>query len=298
MEDQIENYGSKNIEPLLHTFRENCTDFEAVAKIEQLYQADLTLRQGHTIKIYKKAGNFDLDAHIFLPPDWKRADRRPAIVFFHGGSWHQGKPEWMYPSCQKYASLGLVAIAPEYRLYDRHGTTPLECISDAKSLFRWLRENADELGIDPNKIAAYGFSAGGHLIACAAMLNILNEPQEDMLVSSAPNLMILSSACFDPALDSWFVQQVKKRLTPESCSPNHNIRPGLPPALVIHGSEDKMCPYWTAQLFTEKMQEAGNQCELVTLEGAEHFYFMQDNYRAQAGQATQEFLISAGYLTP
>lgn len=296
MEDQIGNYGIKNIEPLLRIFRENCSDSEALARIEQLYRADLTLRQGHTIRVYKQVEGFDLDAHIFYPPDWQPKDRRPAIVFFHGGSWYQGKPDWMFSSCQKYACFGLVAIAPEYRLYDRHGTSPLECISDGKSLVRWIRENSADLGIDPQKIAAYGFSSGGHLVACSALLDILDEPQEDSSVSSAPNLMIFSSSCFDPTLDNWFVRQVRERFNPESCSPNHNVRPGMPPSLVIHGSDDKMCPFWTAESFTEQMQKAGNQCKLVPLEGAEHFYFLNDNYRAQANQTVEKFLISAGYL--
>jgi acetyl esterase/lipase len=297
VKDQIENYGIKNTDAMMKLFYKNAIDSASVREVRKLYNDEVEGRKGHTIMAYKTAGRFSLDAHIFYPENFQKGQQRPAIILFHGGSWYQGKVEWMFGSCKRYASLGMVAIAIEYRLYDRHGVTPLECISDAKSAIRWARQNAGKLGIDPNKIVASGFSAGGHLVACAAMLDILDEPHENTGISAVPNAMVFLSSCFDPTLDPWFVKQVESRYPPKNCSPNHNIRPRLPPALIVHGTDDKMCPFWTAEKFAVEMTKAGNRCELHRIQGAEHFFIFEPRYREEAGKAVERFLNSLGLLS-
>ncbi|MBI3195807.1 MAG: alpha/beta hydrolase [Ignavibacteriae bacterium] len=297
VKDQIENYGVKNTDSILKLFYEHSNDSASVHEIRELYNDDVQERKGHTIAVYKTVGPFALDAHIFYPDNFQKGQQRPAIILFHGGSWYQGKPEWMFGSCKRYASLGMVAIAVEYRVYDRHGVAPLECISDAKSAIRWARKNALDLGLNPNEIVASGFSAGGHLVACAAMLNILDEPGEDTTISSKPNAMIFSSSCFDPTLDQWFVKQVETRYPAKGISPNHLVRSGLPPSLVVHGTDDRMCPFRTAETFVSEMTTAGNKCEFHRLRGATHFYFFEKKYRDEAIQSEETFLASLGFLS-
>jgi acetyl esterase/lipase len=296
--DQLENYGSKNAGIILQLFYENCSDTSFLREIHETYSRDSILYHDHEMETYKSIGGFELDAHIFKPDNWKSGDKRAGIIFFHGGSWYQGTPEWLFESCRQYARLGLVAVAVEYRLYDRHGTSPLECIADAKSAIRWMRQNANRLGIDREKIVASGSSAGGHIALCAAMLNILDDPTEDLNISSAPNAFVLYYTCYDPTLDPWFVRQVESRFEPQFCSPNHNIRPGLPPSIVLHGTLDRNCPISTARLFYDEMVKAGNRCEFHPLEGAGHIFVMDPKYRGEAGKAARKFLISLGYIDP
>ena len=78
-----------------------------------------------------------------------------AIVFFFGGGWVGGTPKQFFPHCTYLASRGMVAISAEYRVKDRHGVTPLECVLDGKSAVRWVRAHASELGIDPTLIASH-----------------------------------------------------------------------------------------------------------------------------------------------
>lgn len=297
VKDQLENYGVKNAGAIMKTFYENASDSGSVQEIRGLYNSDFEGRKKHTITPYKTVGGVSLDAHIFFPDTNRYKSPRPAIVLFHGGSWYQGKPEWVFGSAKRYAGQGLVALAIEYRLYDRHGTTPLECVSDAKSALRWVRKNAASLSVDPDKIVASGFSAGGHLVASAAMLSILDEAGEDTSVSAMPNAMILSSSPFDPTLDPWFVKQVEQRCEPKEASPYHNVRSGLPPSLVLHGTGDAMCPFPTAEAFAERMKNAGNSCTLHSLQGATHFYFFDKKYRDEAVQAEEKFLASLGFLS-
>ncbi len=298
MIDQIESYGVKNIQPLLDLFYAHCQDSSKRREVRESYERDSTDYFSNEIVSYKRAGPFRLDAVVFKPEGWSPADRRPAILFFHGGSWYQGTPAWMFGFCRSYAKLGVVTIAVEYRLYDRHGVSPIECMLDAKSAVRYFRVHAVEYGIDPDKIAACGASAGGHLALCAATLDSLNEPGEDTSVSAAPNALVLYYTCFDPTLDSWFVKQVSPRLPATACSPSHNVRPGLPPTLAIHGTNDYNCPYYTAKEYCDKATAAGNRCELYSLPGAGHFFIFDPKFRSEAGKEMRRFLASLGYVAP
>ena len=140
---------------------------------------------------YKRVGETDLTLDVFLPPGHKSSDRRPAIVFFFGGGWNGGSPSQFYPHCQYLASRGMVAMSAEYRVKSRHETTPRECVKDGKSALRWIRRHAAELGIDPDKVAAGGGSAGGHVAAATATTKGFNEAGEDLSVSCRPNVLVL-----------------------------------------------------------------------------------------------------------
>ena len=118
---------------------------------------------------YKKTKQADLEIVVHFPPGWKETDKRPGIVFFFGGGWTNGTIKAFEPQAIYLASRGMVAACADYRIKSKHGVTPKECVEDAKSAVRWLRQNAAKLGIDPNRIAASGGSAGGHLAACTAL---------------------------------------------------------------------------------------------------------------------------------
>ncbi len=114
---------------------------------------------------YKHLNKGTLSLHIFNPKNHRITDSRPAIIFFHGGGWNSGSIKQFYKQSQYLAEKGMVAISAEYRLKNKHGTTPNESVKDAKSAMRWLRSHAEELGINPNMIAAGGGSAGGQIAA-------------------------------------------------------------------------------------------------------------------------------------
>src|SRR5580698_4799404 len=85
-----------------------------------------------SIRTYKTVGTTNLKAHIFMPADAAKTQSRAAIVLLHGGGWNAGSPEWTYDDARHYASLGLVAIAGEYRLSDQKTITPLEAMADIR----------------------------------------------------------------------------------------------------------------------------------------------------------------------
>ncbi len=118
---------------------------------------------------YTKTKQADLEMVVHYPPGWKETDKRPGIVFFFGGGWENGTIKAFEPQAKYLASRGMVAARADYRVKSRHGVTPKECVDDARSAIRWIRQNAGKLGVDPDKIVASGGSAGGHIAACTTL---------------------------------------------------------------------------------------------------------------------------------
>lgn len=252
-------------------------------------------------EVYRSADGFDLKAWIFEPAGHRADDKRPAIVFFFGGGWNGGTPGQFGPQAAHLAEKGMVAIAVDYRVRSRQGTPANAAVSDAKAAIRWVRTHASRLGVDPHRIAAGGGSAGGHLAAATALL-----PGHD---ASAPNALVLfnpvlitASLPGQPEANAERQERFRSRLgaEPESMSPYHHIRPGLPPTLILHGEDDQTVPYRTVELFTEAMTEAGNRCELVGYPNQGHGFFnahRNDNsVYPDTIRRMDEFLASLGWL--
>jgi acetyl esterase len=165
------------------------------------------------------------------------------------------------------------------------------------------------LGVDPQRIAAGGGSAGGHLAAAIATLPDFDEPAEDRKISSVPDALVL----FNPALvlaempgldlKGFGTQVPAERMgtEPKNISPAHHVKRGTPPTIIFHGQADTTVPYATAEAFARAMKAADNRCELVGYPGEAHGFF---NYGRGDGSAyystlvaTDRFLASLGWLS-
>jgi pectinesterase len=93
----------------------------------------------------------------------------PAVILVHGGAWITGNHSMENPFAMELARRGYVAATVEYRL-SNEAKYPAP-IHDLKASIRWLRANAASFNIDPNRIAAVGASAGGHLVALLGATN-------------------------------------------------------------------------------------------------------------------------------
>ncbi len=253
--------------------------------------------------IYKSVDGIDLKMDVFEPAGLKPTDHRPAIVFFFGGGWSGGNTNQFYQHAKAMSEQGMLAFSADYRVKSRNKTTPFECVKDGKSAIRWVREHAVELGIDPNRIVASGGSAGGHVAVCTGVIEGVVEAGENAKISSVPNAMIL----FNPVLDTTTKGYGAKNFKPEQqtdLSPCHHVRKDIVPTIVFHGTADKTVPFENAERFTRLMQEAGNQCELVSFEGKDHGFFNGSFFRKSNGDSdfdltmkrSIEFLTSHGIL--
>lgn len=267
------------------------------------------------VEVYRRVGDVKLNARIFEPKGHKAGDRRPAVVFFFGGGWQSGTPGQFLPQSLHLAQRGMVAVLVDYRVKSRRGVLPQDCLRDAKAAIRWVRSNAARLGIDPDRIAAGGGSAGGHLAAAVALVPGFED--EKPAISSMPNALVL----FNPALVLAKVEnqpdllpadkaaELSKRTKgrPQEISPYHFIRSSLPPSIIFHGTKDETVPFSTAVAFQKAMTDAGNRCDLKAYEGQSHGFFnpgrgqgearveaTRNYYRTQRDLDT--FLESLGYL--
>ena len=141
--------------------------------------------------LYKKTNEGDLNLFVYKPSEFDIKKKYSCIIFFHGGGWNNGSPEQFQRQSRYFASRGMVAVSVEYRIRNVHGTSPIQAMEDAKSAIRFIRSNAKLLSIDPNKIAAAGGSAGGHLAAVVGNIDLFDNSNEDQTISSKANLLIL-----------------------------------------------------------------------------------------------------------
>ena len=251
--------------------------------------------------VYKTTTNaagekVELSLDIFNPQNHQAGDRTPAILFFFGGGWNNGETKSFFPHSAYFASRGMVAITPDYRVKNRQKTTPFESVADAKSAVRWVRAHATELGIDPNRIVAAGSSAGGHVAAATALLPNLDEPNEKLAISSIPNALVLFNPVIDTSAAGYGHERLGERW--QEISPLQHVRAGLPPTILFHGTADKTVPYANAVAFEAAMKAAGNRVELVTIRGEGHgfAYRIEKPSANLALRETDKFLASLGYV--
>jgi len=244
---------------------------------------------------YKKTKQAELALHVHFPPDWKKEDKRPVIVFFFGGGWTGGTVAQFEPQASYLASRGMVAARADYRVKSRHNVTPADCVEDAKSAVRWLRQNATLLGIDPERVVAAGGSAGGH-IAAATICPGLDAVGEDSKVSSRPNALVL----FNPVLRFDGVSELMQRIGNDEklgkqLSPTLHLTKDMPPTVLFYGSEDRLLKQ--GEELVEKAKAVGQKVEMLVAKGEAHGFFNKAPWRGRTLLRADEFLGKLGYLS-
>ncbi len=247
------------------------------------------------VETYRKVGSTELKLWIIGESDPKAP--KPAIVFFHGGGWNSGTPDQFAAHARYFAKRGMIAILAEYRVKSRHGVLAVECVKDSKAAIAWVRENAKRLGIDPNKIAASGGSAGGHLAACTGTITGLGSDER-------PNAMILFNAATTLApIGDWKFEDPKMEpgidrlgVKGHVISPAHHIGPHTPPALLLHGTIDETVPYGSVVAFDKEMKKGNRPCKLIGYEGADHAFFNRPKYLKETIAEADAFLVDLGWI--
>ena len=227
----------------------------------------------------------------------KVADRaKPAVVLFFGGGWRFGSPDSLLRHARYLAGKGMICLLADYRVANRQGAKIADCVTDAKAAVAWTRANAERLGVDPERIAAGGASAGAHIAACSALVPGFGSEEK-------PNALVL----FNPALILAPFQGndfgVKYRLTtqmvgaePEALSPIHHLSPDSPPTWIGHGTKDALIPIATALAFRDEMKKKGGTCVFMEAEGMPHAFHYRDPWFTRSMQGIENFLQGLGWL--
>lgn len=237
---------------------------------------------------YVGRGNTRQKLDLLLPA--KRDGKVPVVVFIHGGGWLSGRKEDGIPIARQLAAAGYAVASINYRLATE-ALWPAQ-IHDCKAAIRFLRANAEKYGLDPDRIAAMGASAGGHL---AAMLGTTGEDRgmegeigKSLRQSSGIRCVV---NLFGPANLLGFVdpsigldqllsefsearflgtslEQIKKNAA--DASPAKWISKDDVPFLTAHGTQDPLVPFSQSQELHAALTEAGVESHLVAMEGAGH----------------------------
>lgn len=251
-----------------------------------------------SVHVYKTVGETALRLWVFEPDGHEASDRRPAAVFFFGGGWRTGSPAQFERQAKVLRDRGMVGIVADYRVSSRHGTRPWHAVADAHDALRWVASRATELGIDPERIAAAGGSAGGHLAAATASLA---DPEDQDGAPVRPNALVL----FNPAVvlaDVEGVFDAPEQLADrferplEAISPYHHLAAGHPPTLVLHGIADALVPADTAVAYCERIASLGGDCEMVLYGGAPHGFFNRAPHFERTLLQMTRFLERLGWL--
>jgi acetyl esterase/lipase len=244
---------------------------------------------------YKTTPQATLEAVVHFPPGWKATDRRPAIVFFFGGGWTNGRITQFASQAERLAALGMVAVRADYRVKSRHSVTPDRCVEDAKSAIRWVRKHAAELGVDPDRIVASGGSAGGHIAACTFFTEGLDAPGEDHAVSARPSVLVL----FNPVLSFEGVPTLLERVGNDEAvarqiSPTRHLAKNAPPTILFYGDKDRLMAQ--GKNYMKRAGELGVRCELFTAEDKGHGFSNREPWLERTSTRMVEFLQSLGYV--
>jgi acetyl esterase/lipase len=244
--------------------------------------------------IYKKTPQAELKLVVTLPPDAKPGSKHAAIVFFSGGAWANSNINQFKEQATYLSRRGMVAVRVDYRVSKTHNVGPDKCVEDARSAVRWVREHAAELGIDVDRIAASGASAGGHLAACTATPVAPDAETDDLKISCAPNALVLLNCVTDLTIGGMATRaggvEMARRI-----SPVLHVSATTPPTLILDGADDNWVS--TAKQFTDKATASGAPCEFYLAEGKGHQFAGTSPWREATIRKIDEFLISLGWLT-
>ena len=244
---------------------------------------------------YKNVAGTPRTLLVDKPAGWKATDQRPAIVLFFGGGWVGGSVKQFERHSTYLATRGMVGIRADYRVIPKGDKgPPVMCVADAKSAMRYVYSHAAELGVDPQRIAAGGGSAGGHLAAFAGLVDGQDDPQDDLKIPCKPKALVLFNPVFDNGPGQWGHERVGKRY--HEFSPAHNVVKGAPPTILFLGDKDDLIPVSVVTDFEAKMKQVGSRCEVHLYPGAGHGFFNKPNYYTQTMIEADKFLASLGWI--
>jgi len=226
-----------------------------------LLGAQLDPLEPSVTRVYRVIGSDSLHAYVFLPPG--RSDGSPAnaVLLFHGGGWHAGEPQWTFATAQRFANSGLVAVAVQYRLASG-SVTPIEAVADACAAVSWIRSRGSEFGLT-GRVAGYGVSAGGHLIAASVTIGCPGGGVE-------LDALLLWSPALDVTADRWFDSLLQSRATAADLSPAQHVGRATPPTCIVQGDRDTVTPLAGARRYCAALTALGQRCELHIYPGLGH----------------------------
>ena len=228
---------------------------------------------------------------LYLPAD--ASGPLPVIVWVHGGGWKGGDKAGCPPLRQGFVQRGYAVASVNYRL-SQHAIFPAQ-LEDCKAALRWLRAHAKEHRLDPERMAVWGSSAGGHLVALLGTTGDVKEFD----VGANPGVSSRVQCVIDDYGPTNFTLMDAHRISPGAMEHNLPTSPesvligGLindpanagkvarvnpityvtkddPPFLIEHGDQDPLVPHHQSELLFDALKAVGVPVRLNTVKGGGH----------------------------
>jgi acetyl esterase/lipase len=243
---------------------------------------------------YANPDNQHLQLDIARP---KNADTLlPCVVCIHGGGFRAGNRDSYNPLLIKLAQRGYVAATVSYRLAPKYQYPA--AIHDVKAAVRWLKANAIQNQIDPNRIGVTGDSAGGHLAQFLGVTADLKQFEGDEGNAAQSTRVACVVNRYGPSdftksygksvdaaevLPLWLGGNLETALDKHvESSPLNWVTPAAAPTLILHGTDDKYVAHEQGIWMRDRLKAAGAHVEMLTLEGAGHGFKGADAEKADA----------------
>lgn len=217
---------------------------------------------------------------IYTPENWpepvlgdfyrpRSPGKVPAVLLVHGGGWTGSDGRWqMDPIAKRLARRGYAVLNVTYRLAPRwHYPAPVDDLQEA---VKWLRTHAVEEGIDPQRIAAFGYSAGGYL---AVLVGLIEGPKnahlKAIVAGGAPSdLRFYPGGDLVPQFLGGTQQEIPERF--KEASPVTYLTPRSPPMFIYHSTGDRLVPPEHAWAMIAGLEKNRVPYETYWIEGRGH----------------------------
>lgn len=260
---------------------------------------------------YSRVGDRVLPLDLYLPA--KPQKPMPVVMWIHGGGW-KGGSKGSGGKARPMVDKGFAVVDVEYRL-SGEAIFPAQ-IQDCKAAVRWVRANAGKYGFDPERIAVWGSSAGGHLVALLGTSGgeASFETDTNFDFSSRVNLVIdwfgptelhlmnkhaVPGSTMDhdapnspesrlvggPIQEKPFISIARK------ASPVSYVSADDPGFLIVHGDQDKLVSYKQSVVLHRALLKAGVKSDLQIVKGGNHGFRLGEKKADLLAQEAFEFLM-------
>ncbi len=249
-----------------------------------------------------------LKLDLYLPA--KSDPRKPSLLFIHGGGWSGGSRDVYKPYTVEFAKRGFVAATASYRL---SGEAPFPAaVRDTKCAIRWMRANADQFGINPERIAAIGGSAGGHLSMMLGYSPHVSQLEgngghadQSSAVQAVVNFYgpvdLTTKMGQESDLVRRFLNGNRYTENPtiyREASPLFHLGKDSPPTLIIHGTLDETVKIQQGDRLAEKLEQLKVPYAYARIEGWPHSLDAARTMNAYCVSVVESFLQQVFEFAP
>jgi len=250
--------------------------------------------------VYREIDGEQLALDLFYPSP--RGESMAAVVFIHGGAWALNNRRDYHDFARGFARSGVVGVTPDYRGQPPDGFRGMT--DDIKAAVRWLRSNAADLDIDPDRIGIFGSSSGGHL---AGLVSMADDSEwigvADRDVSSDVQAAFLLFGIYD--LTTSPLVKLVQAIDPGPpfgipvanlplFSPTHYVSGGEPRTYMMHGTDDLLVPLTEARGLRDALAASGVPVTLQEVKGKGHGFIKTNPWlRPLIYWSVRDFFLNA-----